>query len=192
MDKSAENSETSVKKSNSIKQIIKENASIVIIGLILAFLMRIFIAEPRYIPSESMYPTLDIGDRLVVEKVSYHFHPPQREDIVVFSPPAQLQRLGYDQNQAFIKRIIARAGDTVEVKNGLVYLNNQPLEENYIFSPPNYELQPFVVPEGYLFVMGDNRNNSNDSHIWGFLPEENIIGRAIFRFWPLQHIHALS
>ncbi len=168
---------------------IKENFSIVAIGLILAVLIRIFIAEPRFIPSESMVPTLSIGDRLVVEKVSYYFTPPHDRDIVVFTPPSQLQVLGYDRDQAFIKRIIAHAGEVVEVKEGIVYVNHQPQQENYILEPPNYNLNSIVVP---VFVMGDNRNNSNDSHIWGFLPQENIIGKAIFTFWPPQHLGKIS
>ncbi|BAQ63661.1 signal peptidase I [Geminocystis sp. NIES-3709] len=171
---------------------IKENFVIVVIGLILAVLIRIFIAEPRFIPSESMFPTLSIGDRLVVEKISYYFTPPQDQDIVVFTPPPQLQVLGYDRDQAFIKRIIAHAGEIVEVKEGKVYVNEKPLSENYILEPPNYNLNSVVVPEGYVFVMGDNRNNSNDSHIWGFLPQENIIGKAIFTFWPPQHLGKIS
>lgn len=171
---------------------IKENFSIVAIGLILAVLIRIFIAEPRFIPSESMLPTLSIGDRLVVEKVSYYFTPPHDRDIVVFTPPPQLQILGYDRDQAFIKRIIAHAGEVVEVKEGIVYVNDKPQQENYILETPNYNLNSIVVPEGYVFVMGDNRNNSNDSHIWGFLPQENIIGKAIFTFWPPQHLGKIS
>jgi signal peptidase I len=165
---------------------IRENTITVVIALILAFLIRVFIAEPRYIPSDSMFPTLLEGDRLVVEKVSYRFHSPVRKDIIVFSPPIQLQMQGYEQNQAFIKRVIATSGQTVAVQNGVVYVDNQPLVENYIAEYPTYNLEPVTVPEGTLFVMGDNRNNSNDSHIWGFLPKEDIIGRAVFRFWPLS------
>ena len=173
--------------STSIWKQIKENAQVVAIAVILAVLIRVFIAEPRYIPSDSMFPTLEDGDRLVVEKVSYHFHPPQRGDIIVFAPPNQLQMLGYENNQAFIKRVLGTSGQTVEVVDGIVYIDHQPLEENYIAEPPNYELYPPVtVPDHYLFVMGDNRNNSNDSHIWGFLPEENVIGRATLRFFPFS------
>ena len=169
-------------------QKIKDNGTTVLIALILAFLIRIFIAEPRYIPSESMSPTLKTGDRLVIEKVIYKFQTPQRGDIIVFHPPAKLRVFGYEQNQAFIKRAIARAGETVAVKGGVVYINDQPLAEDYIAAPPQYDLQPVTVPKGQLFVMGDNRNNSNDSHVWGFLPTENVIGHAVFRFWPLPKI----
>jgi signal peptidase I len=167
----------------------KENSLTVFVALALALVIRLFIAEPRYIPSESMFPTLATGDRLVVEKVGYRFHPPDKGDIIVFQPPEMLRLIGnFDQSQAFIKRAIAQAGDTVAVKNGIVYVNKQPLMEDYIAAPPEYELIPVTVPEGQLFVMGDNRNNSNDSHIWGFLPAENVIGRAVFRFWPLERI----
>jgi signal peptidase I len=172
----------------SIWQSIKENTITLVIAIAIALVIRVFIAEPRYIPSDSMYPTLVRGDRLVVEKISYHFHPVHRGDIIVFQPPQQLQIQGYEAKQAFIKRAIATAGDTVKVADGVVYVNDQPLTENYIAQLPNYNLVSLTVPEGKLFVMGDNRNNSNDSHIWGFLPETKIIGRAIFRFWPLNRI----
>ena len=174
---------------SSFSKQIKDNVVIIGFGLLLAIVIRMFIAEPRFIPSESMYPTLDIGDRLVVEKVSYGFgaKTPSDGDIVVFSPPEQLQKIGYDASQAFIKRIIARGGETIEVKNETVYVNDRPLTEEYILQKPHYEFPIVTVPEGYVFVMGDNRNNSNDSHFWGFLPVENIIGKAIFTFWPPQH-----
>ncbi|MDE5124084.1 MAG: signal peptidase I [Trichodesmium sp. St19_bin1] len=167
----------------------KENIKVVAIALSLSLLIRILIAEPRYIPSDSMMPTLEVGDRLVIEKVSYNFHPPETGDIIVFEPPQQLQRYGYAKSQAFIKRIIGLPGDTIRIEGGIVYINGQPLAENYIAETPEYTLPTSIkIPEEQYFVMGDNRNNSNDSHIWGFLPKKNIIGRAIFRFWPYQRI----
>ncbi|MCM1984193.1 signal peptidase I [Lyngbya confervoides] len=162
----------------------KENIWTLAIALILAYLVKAFVAESRYIPSVSMVPTLYPGDRIVVEKLSYDFRPPGSGDIVVFRPPDQLQSIGYGADQAFIKRIIATSGQRVSVSAGQVWVDGQPISEPYIAAPPNYEMSEVVVPEGALFVMGDNRNNSNDSHIWGFLPEANIIGRANFRFWP--------
>ncbi|NEQ41247.1 MAG: signal peptidase I [Okeania sp. SIO3I5] len=167
----------------------KENIQVLAIALSLSLLVRILIAEPRYIPSNSMIPTLEIGDRLVIEKVSYNFHPPEAGDIIVFEPPQQLRRYGYGKNQAFIKRVIGLPGDIIRIEDGTVYVNDQPLSENYIAEPPEYALPTSVkVPEDQYFVMGDNRNNSNDSHVWGFLPRKNIIGRAIFRFWPYQRL----
>jgi signal peptidase I len=170
----------------------QENIRLVAIALILALLIRIFVAEPRYIPSDSMLPTLHTGDRLVVEKVSYWFHPARTGDIVVFNPPAQLQSMGYAKNQVFIKRIIGQPGETVSVKNGRVYLDGRPLTEAYIAEPPAYQLSSVRVPAGTYFVMGDNRNDSNDSHVWGFLPQKNIIGRAVFRFFPLNRLGSIS
>lgn len=178
-------------KTQSLGQQVRENLQILAIALGLALLIRIFIAEPRYIPSDSMLPNLEVGDRLVVEKVSYYLHAPHPGDIVVFNPPPQLQRLGFQPHQAFIKRTIALPGQTVEVRDGKVFVDGQPLQEDYIAEPPNYTLEPQTVPEGMVFVMGDNRNNSNDSHIWGFLPQQNIIGRAWIRFWPGDRIGAV-
>ncbi len=165
-----------------------ENIKILVLALGLAFLIRTFVAEPRYIPSESMLPTLEIGDRLIVEKLSYYSHLPQRGDIIVFAPPPQLQELGYQKDQAFIKRVIGLPGETIEVKNGRVLIDRQLLTESYIAAPPDYLMSSIVVPPTQLFVMGDNRNNSNDSHVWGFLPTANIIGHACFRFWPLERL----
>ena len=167
---------------------LRDNLPVIALALTLAFFIRTFIAEPRFIPSDSMLPTLLQGDRLVVEKVSYRFHEPQRGDIVVFQTPLLLQQMGYPQDQAFIKRVIGLPGDTIAVQEGKVYLNNQPLEEDYIYEAPAYNLPPREVPEKEIFVMGDNRNNSNDSHIWGFLPENQIIGRAILRFLPFNRL----
>lgn len=166
----------------------RESLQILVMALVLALLIRIFVAEPRYIPSDSMLPTLQVGDRLIVEKVSYHFRPPAMGDIVVFEPPQPLKTQLKLQNQVFIKRVIGEPGQLLSVQNGTVYINQKPLEENYIAEPPNYRWGPQQVPEHQLFVMGDNRNNSNDSHIWNFLPQQNVIGRAFFRFWPLSRI----
>lgn len=165
-----------------------ENLLLVVIALCLAILIRTYVAEPRYIPSDSMLPTLEMGDRMVVEKISYRFRPPATGDIVVFDPPEQLQLLGYAKDQAFIKRVIGEPGQIVTIANSKVYLNGQPLKEDYIAEPPAYKWGPERVPDEEVFVMGDNRNDSNDSHIWGFLPRQNIIGRARFRFWPLNRI----
>jgi len=170
----------------------KENLQIVAIALILAVVIRLFIAEPRFIPSDSMVPTLLIGDRLVIEKIGYRFHSPSLGDIVVFEPPQYLQIYGYTADKAFIKRVIGTPGDTVQVKQGKVYLNNQPLTEPYIAEPPAYEMPSVKVPPDQLFVMGDNRNNSNDSHVWGFLPQDNVIGRAVFRFFPIDRVGLLK
>jgi signal peptidase I len=165
-----------------------ENIRILLIALVLAFFIRTFIAEPRFIPSASMVPTLNLGDRLVIEKISYHLHPPQRSDIVVFQVPVALQEeSGYSADQAFIKRVIGLPGDRIALRAGKVYRNGQPIAEPYVVEQPKAEDFPEVtVPLQQLFVMGDNRNNSNDSRYWGFLPMKNLIGHAVWRFFPLD------
>lgn len=177
-------------KSSSLFQ--KENIVTVAIALIIAILIRLFIAEPRYIPSDSMVPTLAVGDRLVVEKVSKAFRPLQVGDIIVFTPPDLLKAMGYDDNDVLIKRVIGTPGHEVAIQDGDVYLDQQRLPEPYTAESVHYSLQPVTVPQGYYLVLGDNRNNSNDSHVWGFLPADHVLGRAIFRFWPLDRAGALT
>ncbi len=154
----------------------------------IALTVRTIVIEPRFIPSLSMYPTFEIGDQLLVEKVSKYVRHYEAGDIVVFEPPPALTERGYSKGDAFIKRIIARAGDTVRIRAGVVEVNGKPVEETYINERPAYDWGPESVPEGTVMVLGDNRNNSYDSHIWGFLPSENIIGRAVLRYWPLDRV----
>jgi signal peptidase I len=160
------------------------------LSAILAIGIRTYVAEARYIPSGSMEPTLEINDRLIVDKVGYHFTSPQRGDIVVFNPTQALE--DQDFHDALIKRIIGLPGDTVEVKDGKVFVNNRQLAENYIQAAPNYHYGPKSVPDGSYLVLGDNRNNSYDSHYWGFVPRQKIIGRAVVRFWPMNRLGSLT
>lgn len=193
-----------------------ETVETVVVALFLALFLRSTVAEARFIPSESMLPTLKVGDRLIIEKLSYHLHPPQRGDIIVFTPPADaltelgmsnpsgpvpdlLSLVGLTSNNALIKRVIGLPGDTVAVHDGKVFVDGKALVEPYEKEPPAYVMDPIKVPADELFVMGDNRNNSADSHVWGFLPEKPkmvlgfipespIIGKAVFRFWPPSRI----
>ncbi|WP_206070709.1 signal peptidase I [Nodosilinea sp. P-1105] len=157
------------------------------LSVVLALGIRHFVAEARYIPSGSMEPTLQINDRLVVEKISYNFNPPERGDIVVFWPPDSLTPPG-QRRDAFIKRVIGLPGEVVEVSNGQVIVDGVVLEEDYIMAPPSYEWGPEQVDDESYLVLGDNRNSSYDSHSWGFVPAENIIGRALVRFWPPSRV----
>ncbi|MEM6869303.1 MAG: signal peptidase I [Cyanobacteria bacterium P01_C01_bin.121] len=163
------------------------------LSIVLALGIRQFVAEARFIPSESMLPTLEIDDRLVIEKISYHFNPPQRGDIIVFRAPQEaLEAAKSTTNDAYIKRVIGLPGEEIEVSDGKVFVNGEALEEDYIQSPPVYTWGPDIVPEDEYLVLGDNRNSSSDGHVWGFLERDNIIGRAVVRFWPLQRIGGLD
>ncbi|PSM50398.1 signal peptidase I [Chroococcidiopsis sp. CCALA 051] len=167
-----------------------ETAKVFGLSLLLAFGIRTFVAEARYIPSGSMEPTLQVNDRLIIDKLSYDFEPPQRGNMVVFKPTKTLRQQNF--HDAFIKRVIGLPGEKVEVKSGRVYINGSALKENYIAARPDYQWGPVIVPPNSYLVLGDNRNNSYDSHYWGFVPRHNIIGRAIFRFFPFNRIGELN
>lgn len=159
-----------------------------ICGLAIAAAFHTFVAEVRYIPSESMTPTLQVGDRIVIEKLSYQFRLPQRGDIVVFraTPELRSQNLKDD----LIKRVIGLPGDTIRVQSGKLFINDQRVAESYLQDAPNYNYGPARVPQNQYFVLGDNRNHSYDSHLWGFLPKQNLIGHATLRFYPLSQFSA--
>lgn len=145
------------------------------------------------IPSKSMLPTLQIGDRVFVNQSKHYL--PKRGDMVVFKEPESAKALDPETDQKkeqfFIKRVIGEPGQIVRVTDNLVYINDQPLQENYIVEPPAYEWGPMQVPELSYIVMGDNRNDSFDSHVWGVLPNNYIIGRAYKIFWPPARIKSL-
>lgn len=126
-----------------------------------------------------MENTLFDGERLWVDKITYRFRNPRRGEIIVLNVPGA----------RFIKRVIAVEGDIIEERGGVVFLNSRPLDEPYVTNKTNMNWGPIIVPEGHVWVMGDNRPRSDDSRgSVGFLPRENIVGRAIFRYWPLNRI----
>jgi signal peptidase I len=185
-------SQSTPKDNIDIDNPLLEAGKTIILSLFLAFGIRQFIAEPRYIPSESMVPTLEINDRLMVEKLTYHWSKPQRGDVIVFMPNDKLRKMQPELKDAFIKRVIGLPGESVEVKDNTVFVNGKPLAENYLQAKPNYKWGPETVPPNSYLVLGDNRNNSYDSHFWGYVPFENIIGKAAFRFWPLNRFGGIN
>ena len=141
-----------------------------------------------------MTPTLQVGDRLFVDKIIYKATSLKREDIVVFAPPPEAKALldATHKNEDLIKRIIGLPGDKVQIANGKVMINDKPLIETYLAQKPDYTFGPVIVPNDSVFVLGDNRNSSLDSHYWGFLPIKNIIWRAVFKYWPINSIGGLN
>ncbi|CAL6408513.1 unnamed protein product [Bathycoccus prasinos] len=169
----------------------QEDVITVVVTFAVSIAFRTFIAEPRYIPSLSMYPNFDIGDRLIAEKLTYRFaRDPNVGDVVIFNPPrtAKTEKV---YNEVFIKRIVALEGDDVEVKNGELYVNGQSRGKELKLEKIKYNMPKLRVPSGDVFVMGDNRNNSFDSHAWGPLPKNRIIGRAVAKYWPPTAIGGL-
>ena len=162
-----------------------------VIWLIIALIIRWQVIEPRWIPSGSMLPTLQIKDKILVEKLSPKINfsgnlSKLKNQIIVFNAPKILIDSGYESNTALIKRVIGTPGDKIEVREGTLYINDI-LQNNYPTDKEiNYSVGPYIVPEDSLWVMGDNRNNSMDSHVWGFLPYKKVIGKAFIRYWPIN------
>jgi len=149
--------------------------------------VRSFVVEPFYIPSVSMYPTLTVNDQIAVEKFSKLFADPRRGDLVVFSPPKafyEAKGLVKAKRTTLIKRVVAVGGDTVAVSNGVLIVNGKAEYEPYVREQIRYLFEPLVVPAGCVFVLGDNRNVSDDSHVWGAVPSSNVIGKAFYVLWP--------
>ena len=158
------------------------------LALLLAIGIRTAVVEAFVIPSGSMEPTLQIGDRVLGNKFWFWFAAPHRQEIVIFSPPSS----GELAAGALIKRVIAVEGDVVEVRESQVFVNGKPATEPYIKERPQYILPPTPVPQGMLFVLGDNRNASYDSHVWGFVPRNHLKALAFARYWPLNRIGLLQ
>ncbi|MDO4541829.1 MAG: signal peptidase I [Bacillota bacterium] len=168
---------------------IKDLVVTLLIAFVIAMVLKCFIVDSCKILSDSMVPTLNKGDRVLISRISYIIGEPKRGDVIIFEPPAEV-----DEGVDFIKRVIGLPGETVEVRDGVVYINNEPLSEDYISEPPNYDLGPISVPEGKYFVLGDNRNNSADAHIWleiasdPFISEDSIDAKAVFQYFPFNEI----
>lgn len=197
------------------KPAIKETVETVVFVIVMVIIIRFFVGEIRWIPSGSMHPTLLEGDRIFVERYSRFYSTPKRGDIMVFYPPFEklkntpwklFSRLTgfWCKDIAFIKRVIGMPGDKFEVKTdkdgkSTVYINDKPLEENYIQSPYDYTpcteamiCGPITIPEKHYMMLGDNRGNSQDGRYWGLLPEDRFIGRATFVFWPFNRVKRLK
>jgi signal peptidase I len=170
-------------KSHRIRRILIDLVPTLLIALVLYLGLHIAV-EPRIVLGQSMEPTLHNNEYVLLDKFSYWFHGPERGDIVVFHYPLA-------PSVDYIKRVIGVAGDHVQVDGGNVYVDGARLSERYIAAQPDYT-DNRVVPNGYLYVLGDNRDNSSDSHIWGLLPLKDVVGRALIAYWPLSDASFLA
>ncbi len=170
-----------------IKSEVVEWIKAIVFALVLALIIRGLIFEPMIVPTGSMIPTIEINDRILVNKFVYRFHVPDYNDIVVFKYPD-------DPHQTFVKRLIGKGGDIIEIKDGTLYRNNEPVQETYIKEPMYSDSGPYKVPEGHYFMMGDNRNNSKDSRFWEnkYVSQNQVIGKATYRIWPINRIGQLK
>ncbi len=156
---------------------VRELLETILPAVLLALVINLFLAQATRVFGQSMEPNLHTDQRIVVEKLSYRFHLPRRGDVVVL-------RLPRDPSELLIKRVIALPGETVEIRDGAVWVDGQPLDEPYLTQPTAGQMAPLVVPEGHVFVLGDNRAYSNDSRAFGPVPLDNIVGHAWLSYWP--------
>lgn len=168
----------SSKRKKKEKSALREMLEVVIVALALAFLIKTFVVGNFWIPSESMVPTIEVNDKVIVTNFSYWFAEPERGDVIVF-------RFPHDPKKDYIKRCIGLPGETIQFKDSKLYINGELVEEPYL--PEGLEFEdygPVQVPEGQYFMCGDNRNHSSDSRVWGFVEKKLIIGKAQVIYWP--------
>ena len=162
---------------------------VLVVAVALALGVRTYVAQTFFIPSASMQPTLLIGDRIVVDKLSYHLHGVGRGDIVVFATPPKEQ--SDPTIKDLVKRVIGLPGDVISSKGGLVYINGAPLHEPYLVNGTvTTDITTQKIPPNEYFVMGDNRGDSQDSRFFGPISRSLIVGREVLRIWPLPRLHA--
>ncbi len=178
-----ENNNTEKKKvdKKSILKEVRDYVFLIILAFVLAFVLNTFVYANAEVPTGSMMPAVMPNDRLIVNRLAYVFDEPERGDVVMFKFPD-------NEEDDYLKRIIGLPGETVEIKGGLVYINgsSEPLKEDYIKDEPDGDYGPFEVPENCYFMLGDNRNLSQDSRYWEnkYVAKEKIVGKAVFRYYP--------
>lgn len=160
---------------------MREILETVVPAIIIALLINLFMAQATRVYGQSMEPSLHTNQRLIVEKVSYHLHPPKRGDVVVL-------KLHDEHSELLIKRIIGLPGEIVEIKNGAVYVNGKPLKEPYLNQRTRGQMAAQVISPLHVFVLGDNRGFSNDSRSFGMVAFADIVGRAWLSYWPLEKL----
>ena len=176
-----------------VKSFIREVFQTIILGVAIFVILQVSI-QPYKVEGSSMHPTMSSGDFVLVNKViywklpfyesvnsKYVFHTPRRGELVIFNFP-------YDDSRKFVKRVIAVPGDTLEIKQGTVIINSEVIDEPYVYHPSTENIRPITVPRGSYFVLGDNRQNSQDSRSFGLVSSEAILGRALISYWPISNL----
>ena len=171
-----------------IDKLVFDTIQVVVCSCVLAWGIQLEVADFRVVPTGSMLPTIQLQDRLICDKISYKFSKVKRGDIVVFHPPIEVDQSG----EVWVKRVIGLPGEKIEIHDGKVFINGVVLTEPYEMEKPNYITESFTIPKGSYFLLGDNRNDSYDSHYWADLPGQNIIGKMCLRYWPLNHFGTLA
>lgn len=171
---------------NVVKSLL-EWVVIIAVAFVLSLVIRTYVVDTRIVPTGSMLPTIQLQDRLIVDRIFYKQDTIKRGDIIVFEAPESAH-----ENLDLVKRAIGLPGEKVQIKNGKVYINDKALNEPYIKDPADYEYGPVTVPAHSYFMLGDNRTASKDSHIWGFLPSDKILGKVLVRYWPLDKFGSLT
>jgi signal peptidase I len=170
-----------VEKRSSLLRTVVEILVLVAAAFVIALLVQAFLVKPFTIHQVSMKPTLEEGDRILINRLAYRLGDPSRGDIVVLNSPI-------NPEEDLVKRIVAVAGDRVAVTDGRLYVNDVPQEEPYLLEQDmRGEMAEITVPDGHVFVMGDNRNNSGDSRMFGPVPTDSLIGSAFVIYWPVGH-----
>lgn len=179
-----------VRRAKSRQRAIGEWLAIVVIAVLVAFVVRTFVFETYFVPSGSMVPTLIKGDRIIVDKLSVDFGTIHTGDIVVFKAPKDVANDCSDDVADLVKRVIGVPGDVVTSKGNTIYIDGQPLKENWPHTEPlGTAIGVVKVPAGFYFMMGDNHSLSCDSRTWGLVPKANLIGKVFVRVWPLSRLH---
>lgn len=165
-------------KALSTGTIIREILQVVVPALLLALVIHLFLAQATVVYGRSMEPNLSESQRLIIDKLSYRFRTPQRNEIVVLNIPTM--------DEMLVKRIVGLPGERVAIRNGIVYINSIELEESFQHNLSDYDMSEMTLGPLSYFVLGDNRTNSNDSRVFGSVKRETIVGRVWLRYWPLQ------
>lgn len=170
-----------------IAKVLGEWVIIIAVAFVLSIILRNYVVDTRIVPTGSMLPTIQLQDRLIVDRVYYKYDTIERGDIIVFEAPETAM-----EEKDMVKRLIGLPGEQIIITNGKVYVDGKALNEPYIEAPPDYEYGPVTVPDNSYFMLGDNRRASKDSHVWGFVPREKVLGRVLVRYWPLDRFGKLD